>query len=244
MLYSYGIPAYRQTFILDRKYGDVNGDGTIDSVWLTGQKTSAEEIYADNISIVIQDGKTNSSMQIPLANAGGYGAQLYLGPFTSKQQLDILVSIDSGGSGGYIFAFLYTIRNNSAVLLLDSDSFNNSSVYDAVFKNNFKVEITSSSSDIRFLIDISSNRKLYIDNGIYNANGKLLEPTVGGVLALGGLFPLVNDYDGLYQLLAYQRIIGINNGNNLGAVQTYLKWDGKKIVTDRVEVAIMPESSS
>lgn len=240
MIYPYRGPVSQNTYILDFKSGDVNGDGLFDKVYLTGQKTSPGEFFADNIAIVIQDGRTNTFLQIPLINAAGYNSQLFLGNFSSRQQMDILVNIDTGGSGGYILAWLYTIKNNIPLLLFDSDSFGRSSMYSAVFKDNFKVEVSSVHGNKKFIIDISSNKKMYIDSGIYNESGKLLKPTEGGVLALGALFPLVNNYNGLYQLLAYQRIIGIYNADNLGAVQTYLKWDGSGIIADRVEVAIMP----
>ena len=145
--------------------------------------------------------------QIPLINAAGYNAQLFLSNFTSKQQIDILVSIDTGGSGGYIQAYLFTIKNNQSILLFNSSSFEESSMYDANFKENYKVEVTSEHGNVKFIIDISSNKKMYIDAGIYNESGKLLKTTEGGVLGLGALYPLVNNYNGLYQLLAYQRII-------------------------------------
>lgn len=241
MQYSYRAPESSGFYILDFKTGDVNGDGSIDNVWLVGQKSHPDDYFSDNIRIVIQDGRTNNSMQVPLKNAAGYNAQLFLGHFTSKLQSDILVSIDTGGSGGYIFAYLYSLRDNYPRLLLDADSFNESSVYTAVFKDDFRVEISDVNSNIKFMIDISCNKKMYLDAGIYNAAGRLIKATEGGVLALGALYPLINDYDGLYQLLAYQRVIGINNSDNLGAVQTYLKWDGTRIAPIRVEVAIMPE---
>jgi hypothetical protein len=233
-------PYRANMYILDLKSGDVNGDGIIDKVCLTGQKTSPGELFADNIAIVIQDGRTNISLKIPLNNAAGYNAQLFLGTFTSKQQMDILVSIDTGGSGGYILAWLYTIRNNQSLLLFNSAGFEESSTYKADFKENFKVDVSSGHGNGKFIIDLSGNRKMYIDAGIYSESGKLLKPAEGGVLGLGALYPLLVNYNGLYQLLAFQRIIGIYNADNLGAVQTYLKWNGNALITDRVEVAIMP----
>lgn len=240
MFYQDRAPVSPNMYILDFKSGDVNGDSIIDNVYLVGQKTSPAEIYADNIAIIVQDGRANTFMRIPLADAGGYNAQLFLGNFTSKQQLDILVSIDSGGSGGYIFAYLYTVRDNHAELLLGSDKFNNNSIYTAIFHDNFKVVVSSLQGNFKFIIDVSGNKAMYIDAGVYSNSGKLLKPTEGGVLALGALYPLINNYNSLYQLLAYQRIIGINNSDNLGAVQTYLQWDGKEITTARVELSIMP----
>ncbi len=240
MFDQYEAPVSNNTYILDFKSGDINGDLISDSVYLVGQKTTPADIYADNIAIAVQDGRTNTFIWIPLTNAGGYNAQLFLGNFTSKQQLDILVNIDSGGSGGYIFAYLYTVRNNTPLLLFDSDNFNNNLMYRAVFLDNFKVAVSSLQGNLKFIIDVSGNMAMYLEAGVYDNNGKLLKPTEGSVLALGALYPLVNDYNGLYQLLAYQRIIGINNSDNLGAVQTYLKWNGEEIIAERVEVSIMP----
>lgn len=228
----------KNTYVLDFKQGDVNGDGIIDNVYLLGQKESQTDYYADNLMILVQNQHMNIA-QIPLKNAGGYNSSLFLGPFTSKQKLDILVSVDTGGSGGYIFAFLYTLMNNRPIELFNANSFENYSMYEAQFRDNFKVEISGKNNNALFIIDVSSRRDLYINAGIYDKSGKLIKETKGGVLGLGALFPLVSNYNGLYQLLAYQRIIGIYNADNLGAVQTYLEWDGKKLTSNRVEVSIM-----
>jgi hypothetical protein len=200
-------PFYRRdniqpnTYILDFKQGDVTGDKIIDNVYLIGNKKSPEDYYTDNLAVLIKN-QSNNFIRIPLNNAGGYNAKLFLGAFTSKQKLDILVSVDSGGSGGYIFAFLYTIQNNQPIELFNSDKFNEDSQYTAQFRNDFKVEVSNKNGDIKFIIDVSSKRSFYIDAGIYNSSGKLVNTTTGGVLGLGALFPLVNNYDGLYQLLA------------------------------------------
>ena len=231
---------HHNTYILDFKQGDVTGNGFPDTIYLTGQKTTPNDIYSDNISIVIQTWSSNAPIGIPLPNASGYDAELFVGHFTSSRKLDILVSIDTGGSGRYVLAYLYTIKDNIPVLLLDSTGFNRDSMYAAVFLNDFKVSVKNHSNSTTFIIDVESNKDMYINDGIYDINGRLLKPTEGGVLGLGALWPVAETYSGMYSLLALQRIIGINNADNLGAVQTYLKWNGKKLIPDRVQVAILP----
>jgi hypothetical protein len=46
----------RNTTLLDMKQGDVNGDGIIDNVYLYGNKPEGTGSFADNITLVIQDG--------------------------------------------------------------------------------------------------------------------------------------------------------------------------------------------
>jgi hypothetical protein len=228
------------TYILDFKQGDVNGDGFPEDIYLLGEKTSPDEFFSDNITILIKVPKADTYIKVPMQNASGYNPELYLGHFTDHDKLDMLVSMDTGGSGRFILSYLYTLKHLKPVLLFDSNVFESNSNYTATFINQFKVMVKSKQDNTEFNIDVSSNREMYLEAGIYDNSGKILTPTVGGVLGLGALWPLQENYNGLSSLLALQRIIGINNSDNLGAVYTYLKWDGKKIVTDRVQVAIMP----
>ncbi|MEG0774263.1 VCBS repeat-containing protein [Clostridium sp.] len=232
------------TYILDFKQGDVNGDGFPEDIYLLGEKTSPDEFFSDNITLLIKVPKANIYIKVPLHNASGYNAELYLGHFTDHDKLDMLVSVDTGGSGRYILSYLYTLKNLKPVLIFDSNVFESNSNYTATFIDQFKVIVKSMQDNTEFTIDVSNNKEMYLEAGIYESSGKISNPTVGGVLGLGALWPLQENYNGLSSLLALQRIIGINNADNLGAVYTYLKWDEKKIVEDRVQIGIMPSYTS
>lgn len=233
----YNNVTYRYYF-LDFKLGDVTGDGIVDRVYLVGEKTSIEEAFSDNISIVIQDGKTNQLIRVNLEYGAGYDAKLFLGNITSKKKMDILVKIDTGGSGGYILTYLYSIMDGKISLLLDSDSFDEISQYNVNFIDNFNIEVVNEDDEIKFILSAINNREMYIKEGIYDTEGNLIKPVQGGVLSLGALYPVVENYSGLFKLLAYQRIIGINNSDNLGAVESFLKWNGEHMEIYRVNAAI------
>lgn len=180
--------------ILDFNRGDVTGYGLHDDVYLLGEKSSFDQYFSVNISLLIQNPFTNICIKIPLPNGSGYDAKLYLGYFTSFRKKDILISIDTGGSGRYILAYLYTLKNMNPVLLLDSNSFDNNSIYDAIFQDNFKVLVKSKQDATNFIIDVSSNKDTYINANIYNKDGNLLNPTEGGVLGLGALWPYFHQF--------------------------------------------------
>lgn len=230
--------SYRYYF-LDFKLGDVTGDGYVDRVYLIGEKTSKQDLFSDNISIVIHDGRTNQLIRIQMKYAAGYNAKLFLGNFTSKKKLDILVKIDTGGSGGYILSYLYSLNNGTINLLLDSESFERISLYDVNFLNHFNVEIISKTGDVSFIVSILNQKDTYIKSGLYTEDGKLTKPTQGAVLALGAAYPIIDDYPGLFKLLTYQRIIGIDNADNIGAIESYLTWNGEYMEVERVNATLI-----
>lgn len=91
--------------------GDVNGDSLEDQVYLVGQETP-DSPYITNITLVIQDGRNNKFHSIPLKTNTGYNPRLFLGDFTGSGTDDILVSMDSGGSGGFGYFYIYSFLAN------------------------------------------------------------------------------------------------------------------------------------
>ena len=232
-------PSYLNTYVLDAKVGNVFGDNKIRSVQLVGTKENKEDLYSEQIWLLISNDVYNSPIKIPLQNAGGYDGELFLGSFVSKKRVDILVKIDTGGSGGYILSYLYTFKNYEPVLIFSSEWFNTASAYNVNFKDNFTAQVVNTIGTKEYLLNLSTRKNVYVDSGIYSKNGKLLNNTEGGVLGLGALFPYIKDYNGVFELHAYQRIIGINNADTLGSVNSYLKWYTGKIVFDRADVSIV-----
>lgn len=223
-------PSLKDKYLLNIKYGDVNGDGVKDKVSLYGNKPDGPtSIFTDNIILVIQDGKTNFVYIVPLEYNSGYNPTIFLGDFTSDKVDDILISIDSGGSGGYTFYYVYSFIGNNLKKLFDFNIFNNYLPYDVTYKNYYKVSVVNKNSKKEFLIDISNKDKSYLMD-LYNKDGTLKKPTSGSVSVLSGLYPIDFDRNGVYDLYAMQRIIGLYNADGLGVLQTTLVWNGKNFV--------------
>lgn len=203
------------------QWGDVNGDGISDNVSLVGNKQNG---FSDNIVVQIIDGLTGFITQIPLQNNAGYNPTLFLGDFDLDKVSDILVVIESGGSGGYIFAYVISYKSNQPRIFFSSDVFNQLSQYKAVFKNNYKVDVINVFTGKTYTLDLSNKKEEY--SSIYDKNGRLIKPVQGEVLALGGISPVDFNYDGTYDLVTSQRIIGLNNADTLGYLNTILKWNG------------------
>lgn len=216
--------------------GDVNGDGIPDNVYLIGIKTP-DSPFTQNITLVIQDGRTGRFTSVSLSENAGYNPRLFLGDFTGDGIADILISIDSGGSGGTMYHYIYSFINNIAQLLFDFNVYNEQYRYEVTYKDNYKVEVVSIKNNRKYIIDISNRGFEYL-NEIYDENGKLKSPISGFVNPLSGLYPVDFDSNNVYELLAYQKIAGRYNADSLGYVLNTLKWKDNMFVLDNQYVAI------
>ncbi|MEH7226605.1 VCBS repeat-containing protein [Bacillus sp. JJ1566] len=238
--HSYGNHTYpRIVALLDKKQGDVTGDGIMDYIYLYGNKQSETDIFADNITLVIKDGRSNQVSTIYLQNNAGYNAKLFLGDFSKDNILDIFVSIESGGSGGYGLFYIYSFRNNIPLELFDFEKYNNDYKFEVNYQDFYKVCVVNHSLGVFFTLDISHKGNEYLSQ-IYDDNGKLKNPVKGEVLALGVLYPIVTNVNSTnYDLLAFQRIIGTSNSDTLGYIENLLSWDGTQFISSRLTTAIL-----
>ncbi|SFA75844.1 hypothetical protein SAMN05216312_101317 [Cohnella sp. OV330] len=227
----------RSIVLLDMKQGDVNGDGILDNVYLYGNQSDGP--FADHITLIIQDGRSNRSTAVNLPNNAGYNARLFLGDFSKDGVQDILVSIDSGGSGGYGIFYMYSFKNNIVYEMFDVEKYNEAYKFNVNYEDFYKVSVSNPQLDVLFTIDISNKGYDYLSQ-YYDDDGKLKKPVQGEVLALGGLFPIVTNERGVgYDLFALQRIIGTTNADTLGYVENLLTWNGTQFASSRLTVAIL-----
>jgi hypothetical protein len=188
--------------IVDQKIGDVSGDGIPDTVYLVAEKSSyLDSPYLTNIQIIIVDGDTYKQTKINLSENSGYNPNLILLSFTNKRVKDIFVSIESGGSGGFCYYYIYSFINKNKKLLFDNYMFNNEYTYKVIYKDNYIVDIINETLKLIFSINIKYKDIGYI-NQLYYKNGVLKDYTYGDVLYLDNLFPVDINNDGVYELLA------------------------------------------
>lgn len=221
--------------IIDFRRGDVTGDRIPDIVLLLGIRPDPASPFVEGLTLIVRNGITGAETRVvPPVNVG-YNPYLFLGDFTGEGALDVLLHIDTGGSGGFINAFLYAFNGPEPRLLFSSEAFNEASNFGVVFRNNYRVAVTDLATGTVFTIDIS-NWPPDVLSEIYDANGHLLAPIEGEVSPLIALYPIVTDQSGVFRLLAVQRIIGRFEAETLGYVETLLAWNGSQFVAERVSV--------
>ncbi|MCR8980970.1 hypothetical protein [Brevibacillus laterosporus] len=210
-------------YIIDSKYADVNGDGVRDEVILIGHKEEGEkDRFATDLTVAVKDGKTKKLTMgtVGKENTGYDEATLYIGAFNTDKHKDILVSAPTGGSGGLSTFSLLTFSDNKIVPLADQELLNKGVEYDVVFKDGFKVEISSKATGKKETLDVSKNKKEYVETKVYDNNGKLLQETTGWADGLSVLTPVDVDKNGALELQAVQSISGAYHADRLGAAKT------------------------
>lgn len=225
--------------VLDTQYADVNGDGQLEAVIVTGRKPYGESGFIEDITLTVRNDRTGVNIKVVPKENGGYSPTVLITNFTDDTTPQVYLSINSGGSGGYYFNYIYSFKNNITKQIFDSDVFSGESEFDAVYQDNYKVLVTSKDNTLKGIIDLTAIRDQDYLNQLYTPDGKLKEPQVGGVLALSYLSPYSLYGAKPFNLLTNQRIIGLYNADTLGAVETILQWDKdkfRKIVTRLVVV--------
>ncbi|WP_249336635.1 VCBS repeat-containing protein [Sporosarcina sp. Marseille-Q4063] len=227
--------------LLDWKIADVNGDGILDNVYLYGHVDEQLGNLAENITLVIRDGRSNKITEISLINNAGYNARLFLGDFNQDNIVDIMISADTGGSGGNGIFYIYSFRNNVLQELLDVDQYNATYLFEVHYEDFYKVRVESRQLNVVFTIDISNKGADYLSQ-FYNQEGILKEPVIGGALAISALNPIItNNKSYNYDVLAFQRIIGTVNVDTLGYVENLMTWNGDQFVSKWLSLLIAGE---
>lgn len=229
-------------YIMDCADGDVNGDRIPDSVCTVGNRPDdLQSPFVENIAILIQDGKTHKYTRIPLKENMGYNPTVFLADFNRDNIDDIFVSIDSGGSGGFSYDYVYSFVDNIPRLLFDSEEASQELKYQVHFRDYYKVEVICDTLKKRYILDISDKGEEYLSE-IYNPDGTLKTqidtPFLGEVIPQGNVYPVDYQRDRMYDLNLIQRIIGKYNADTLGTVQTIFEWNGAEFAPTTQQVAI------
>lgn len=225
-------------FFAVSRVGDVTGDGVPDIVLLLAARSDPDSPFLENITLAVQDGATGELIEVPLG-LSGFEPTLFLGDFTGDRVLDVMVQVVSGGSGGFIFAYVYSFLNGEPRRLFDYEAFNESSQFDVIYRDDYRVDVIDRATGDVFTIDISRRPPEYLSQ-IYDEEGNLLAPQEGQVQALSALWPIIIDASGVFRLLAIQRITGLFSADTLGEVQTLLVWNGTEFIRERVAVCVPP----
>lgn len=234
----------RQQEVISGAYGDVNGDGVFDYVFLTALKSAdPSSPFLEGITLNIQDGATNKIYTISLNEQGvaGFNPTVFLGDFTGNGIKDILITIDSGGSGALTFNYVYSFVNNQAKMLFDFNTYNKQNQYTVTYLDYYKVGVYSSATDKSYLLDISGRGTDYLSQ-IYNEDGTLKKPIQGMADGVSGFYPVDIDRDGVYEIQAYQKISGLYHADSFGYVINTLSWAGQNFTIKQQWVAIYGEN--
>jgi hypothetical protein len=219
----------QDTYILDKKTGDINGDKIPDTVYLVGEKR--ENAFYENIKVIVQDGRTKRRYVIPLypEYSMAYNPWLFLGSFTKSNTNEIMVSLPVGGSGALTYYYVLSFLKNKSEYILGPEDFivlTEPLKVEVIYRDHYKVLVKSRKLNQSYILDISSRKSTY-EGTIYDKDGKLMEPREGFVIYQPRLDPIRLDGNEPYKLTAQQEIAGTSRADRLGYMVTYWKYSGQ-----------------
>lgn len=179
--------------------------------------------FAENIRIEVKELKTDKVIMTvkPKENAG-YNPTILPADFTGDDLKEIFLGINSGGSGGFGYFYVYSLADAKENILFSNESWNVK--YTANYQDCYKVKVSNENKSQNFIIDLSLRDSEYLAS-IYDKNGKLLEPKSADVSGVNTVFPYLNSAQGVFQLEVLQRITGLYNADQLGYVVNQLNYE-------------------
>ena len=135
------------TYVLDCKVSDIDGNSVKDNVILVGTKEKIDgklDAYANDLSIIVQEGKTKRYIKYDWMFKGtdgkSYGEsarepKLIISDYTGNKVNDIIVTAPQGGNGGYVDHLILTWKGNKLKnVLADNQELYTNSQANFIFK--------------------------------------------------------------------------------------------------------------
>ncbi|MFF2445775.1 hypothetical protein ACFVSW_01645 [Neobacillus sp. NPDC058068] len=207
----YAIEEKQKVVTISKQEADITGDGKVDVILLKGIPYQNETSFLKEIFIEV---KASNSKTYTFPLESGSKAALELVDLNHDMVKDIFATVLTGGSGGIVATYLYSLKDFEYSDLSVPDPLE----MDAKFLNGYKAEIKLTQTGKSYLFDLKDRKRYYTKLGLYH-NAMLNEPTELTVNPYNSLTP-VRLKDGRMGLRGVQRVTGIANADTIAYVES------------------------
>lgn len=220
----YAIEENNKVMMVSKETADITGDGKPDEIRLQGLPYQDEESYLKEIFIEI--GASNGeTYKLPLESGAKAAQQLI--DLNNDGLEDVFVSVSTGGSGGIVLNYLYSLKDFVVTDLTVPEPLE----LETHFLDGYKAEILINATGKSYRFNLKDRKKYYKKMGLY-VKGKLNEPTELMVNAFSSMEPIALK-DGKLGLKGVQRVTGIANADTIAYVEsTWSNVNGKWQIAD------------
>lgn len=220
--------------IIDVAYGSITNKYSDDSVVLVGEFHDEKSNHANSLQLVInRENDLPITVNVPY---NGYNMQLFVGDFTGDKIDNIMIrgeyenpQIYKDGHDNlisYELGVIYKYESEKLIEIFNMKKYKNNNLACAKFKSNYRTSVSCGKK--KYLIDLSTRPKEYL-NKIYDEDKTVktnLKPTLDNP---SEIFPIKVVFSDCYNLLIYQRIVGINNSDVIGTIETLINLNNNNI---------------
>lgn len=207
--------------VIDIKNGNIYGKGKEETVILKGEYLHENSSYIERATIVIKDENSNIK-EYPL-KLKGYNIKIFLGKFSRDNSDDIYIYGETDNLGEYAVSLIYKYDNGKIVEIFNSEDFSENNKCTSKYLDGYKIEVLCEAYERKYILDITNVDKNYLKQ-IYDRDGNVKtneNPNVSYINRVDLIYDLENE---LINLLIYQKILGINNSNVLGEINSLISF--------------------
>ncbi|MFM1654555.1 hypothetical protein ACI7RC_21015 [Brevibacillus sp. B_LB10_24] len=218
-------------YLLDSKRIDVTGNGKPDLVSLIGKKDQSG-VYWEKLFVTVENDAGNQYFFA--SSGGGWNPRMSFCRFTGRNAEDILVSAETGGSGGTSDYYLYTVAEDKLVSMPVPPPVQ----VTGNLLDNYAAKLTLENTQQTYEIDLHDRKHFYDGLHLYKA-GKLIQPISLMANAYSELKPVADRQTAGCDLQGKQRVSGVVNADTIACVTSQWRWDPAenkwKLVKETVE---------
>ena len=213
-------------FVIDIKNGNIYGRGKEETVILKAEYLHEDNNYVKRAVIAIKD-ENNKIEEYPL-NIKGYNIKIFLGKFSSDNRDDIYIYGELDDSYRHAVALVYKYDDEKIVEIFNSEDFfdNNRSV--SKYLDGYRIEVVCQEEEKKYILDITNVDSKYLGQ-VYSRDGNVKIIDTPNVLDINKIDLVYDLEDELINLLVYQKIIGVNNSNVLGEINSLISLRNNEI---------------
>ncbi|WP_019121909.1 hypothetical protein [Brevibacillus massiliensis] len=204
------------SYLLESKRIDVTGDGKPDLVSLIGKKDSSS-VYWEKLFVAVEN---EAGHPLSASSGGGSNPRLTFCGFTGRKAADILVSAETGGSGGTSDYYLYAVAEDKLVSMPVPPPVQ----VTGNLQDNYAAKLTLENTQQTYEIDLHDRKPYYDQLHMYKA-GKLVQPISLMANAYSELKPMPDEPTAGCDLQGIQRVSGVVNADTIAHVVSHWRWD-------------------
>ena len=198
-----------------------------------------------NLTVVVRDGATGKFAAFLLPEDFGVMLPRFnIGSFTAAKKNEILVSVETGGSGGIVLYALMAYENKKVVPVVSQEELNKGLDLKVVCLPGFEMKIIDKNTGVNSSVNFRDGEAVpwYIDSGVYNKAGVFLkdqsyvdDEVMEDVFV--SLDPADDDGDGTQELHGKQRISFIAHANTVAWAESVwsVKGGRLRLVSEKIE---------
>ena len=192
---------------------DLTGDKQHETIQLKGSLLHDNSSFYQNIWIEI---KSIHSEKWKIPFTGGYDPHIQLLDLTQDQVNDLFYQSALNKNDHFYTHHLYSLKNG----VIKEVSLPKQSHIKGHSRNDFQIEIqTSIRNENPIMIEVNEFKNKYVEHGIYDTKGNLLEQAPIMIAPVSKYEPLLINKSKGYGLKSYQKISGGHTKDPLGVIE-------------------------